>query len=118
MSREGTKARRRLFCCGVCRTCMLRCMSTERNDGNKLPCPGSPEFAAEARRESRLIAESPWEADDQAFIDAISEFSSASIERGLADAEAGRTKPAMQVFERLKRKYEAMAGHRSSSRRF
>jgi hypothetical protein len=33
----------------------------------------SPEFAAEAHRQSRLIADSPGEADDQAFIDAISE---------------------------------------------
>lgn len=32
----------------------------------------------------------------------------ASIGRGLADAEAGRTKPATQVFDRLERKYRAM----------
>jgi antitoxin ParD1/3/4 len=33
----------------------------------------------------------------------------ASIARGLADAEAGRTKPARQVFDRLERKYRDMA---------
>ena len=33
----------------------------------------------------------------------------ASIARGLADAEAGRTKPAEEVFARLERKYRAMA---------
>lgn len=33
----------------------------------------------------------------------------ASIGRGLADAEAGRTKPAEEVFARLERKYRAMA---------
>lgn len=33
----------------------------------------------------------------------------ASIARGLADAEAGRTKPAEEVFGRLDRKYRAMA---------
>ena len=33
----------------------------------------------------------------------------ASIARGLADAEAGRTKPAEAVFARLERKYRAMA---------
>ena len=32
----------------------------------------------------------------------------ASIARGLADADAGRTKPAEDVFERLERKYQAM----------
>jgi antitoxin ParD1/3/4 len=33
----------------------------------------------------------------------------AAIARGLADAEAGRTKPAGEVFARLDRKYRAMA---------
>ncbi|HEY0327288.1 MAG TPA: type II toxin-antitoxin system ParD family antitoxin [Allosphingosinicella sp.] len=33
----------------------------------------------------------------------------ASIARGLADADAGRTKPAKDVFDRLERKYRAMA---------
>lgn len=33
----------------------------------------------------------------------------AAIARGLADAEAGRTKPAEEVFARLDRKYRAMA---------
>jgi antitoxin ParD1/3/4 len=32
----------------------------------------------------------------------------ASIARGLADADAGRTKPAEEVFDRLARKYAAM----------
>lgn len=33
----------------------------------------------------------------------------ASIARGLADADAGRVKPAEEVFERLRSKYRAMA---------
>lgn len=33
----------------------------------------------------------------------------ASIHRGLADADAGRTKPAKDVFDRLAAKYGAMA---------
>ena len=33
----------------------------------------------------------------------------AAIGRGLADAEAGRTKPAEEVFDRLEAKYRAMA---------
>ncbi|MBB2830582.1 UNVERIFIED_ORG: antitoxin ParD1/3/4 [Rhizobium esperanzae] len=33
----------------------------------------------------------------------------ASILRGIADAEAGRTKPASDVFDRLEAKYSAMA---------
>jgi hypothetical protein len=37
-----------------------------------LPDVGSPEFAAEARRQSLLIAQSPQAKEDQAFIDAIS----------------------------------------------
>lgn len=34
----------------------------------------------------------------------------ASIARGLGDAEAGRTKPAADVFDRLEAKYAAMTG--------
>jgi len=33
----------------------------------------------------------------------------ASIARGIADADAGRVKPASQVFDRLEAKYRAMA---------
>ena len=33
-----------------------------------------------------------------------------SIRRGLADAEAGRTKPAEEVFDRLERKYRDLDG--------
>ncbi|WP_368518029.1 type II toxin-antitoxin system ParD family antitoxin [Rhizobium sp.] len=33
----------------------------------------------------------------------------ASIMRGIADADAGRTRPANNVFERLEAKYRAMA---------
>ncbi len=39
-----------------------------------VPDVNSPEFKAEARRQSKLIAESPGEAEDQAFVDAISEW--------------------------------------------
>ena len=39
-----------------------------------VPDVSSPEFKAEARRDSLLIAQSPHEAEDQAFVDAISEF--------------------------------------------
>lgn len=39
-----------------------------------VPDVRSPKFKAEARRDSLLIANSPWEAEDQAFVDAISEF--------------------------------------------
>ena len=39
-----------------------------------VPDISSAEFKAEARRQSRLIARSPYEADDQAFIDSLSEF--------------------------------------------
>lgn len=34
----------------------------------------------------------------------------ASIRRGLADADAGRTTPADEVFDRLDRKYRAITG--------
>jgi antitoxin ParD1/3/4 len=34
----------------------------------------------------------------------------ASIARGLADADAGRTRPAEEVFDRLAAKYRCMAG--------
>jgi hypothetical protein len=37
-----------------------------------VPDVNSPEFAAEARRQSLLIANSPEEKNDQAFIDSIS----------------------------------------------
>ena len=39
-----------------------------------VPDVHSPEFAKEARRQSRLLAASPTEDDDQAFIDSISEL--------------------------------------------
>lgn len=39
-----------------------------------LPDTRTPEFAAEARRQSLAVANSPTEADDQAWIDAISEL--------------------------------------------
>jgi hypothetical protein len=39
-----------------------------------VPDTRTPEFAAEARRQSLAIANSPTEAEDQAFIDAISEL--------------------------------------------
>ena len=39
-----------------------------------VPDVRAPGFAEEARRQSRLAAESASEADDQAFIDAISEI--------------------------------------------
>jgi DNA-binding LacI/PurR family transcriptional regulator len=39
-----------------------------------VPDVDSPKFIAEARRQSLIVAESPSEAEDQAFIDAISDF--------------------------------------------
>jgi hypothetical protein len=50
-----------------------------RRKGMKLiqiwvPDPKSPYFAAEARRQSRLIAESPTEKKDQAFIDSVTDW--------------------------------------------
>jgi hypothetical protein len=38
-----------------------------------VPDTRTPEFTERAHRESRAIAESPGEADDQAFVDAASE---------------------------------------------
>jgi hypothetical protein len=39
-----------------------------------VPDTSSVQFKAEARRQSRLIACSSHEADDQAFVDSLSEF--------------------------------------------
>jgi hypothetical protein len=39
-----------------------------------VPDVNSPAFKEEARREARIIANSPTAAEDQAFIDAISSF--------------------------------------------
>ena len=39
-----------------------------------VPDTRSPDFAAEARGQLRLVAESPHAAEDQAFVDAISEL--------------------------------------------
>ncbi len=38
-----------------------------------VPDTRSPDFAAEAHRQSAAVAASPYEAEDQAFIDAISD---------------------------------------------
>jgi Antitoxin MazE-like len=42
-----------------------------------VPDVRSPEFRAEAHRQSAAVASSPHEADDQAFIDAVSELDDA-----------------------------------------
>lgn len=39
-----------------------------------LPDTHSPEFIAEARRQSLMVANSPYAEEDQAFVDAISEI--------------------------------------------
>ena len=39
-----------------------------------VPDVNAPGFADEARRQSRLAAESPFEAEDQAWVDAVSEW--------------------------------------------
>ena len=39
-----------------------------------VPDTRSPEFAKEARRQSRAVARSPHAKEDQAFVDSISEF--------------------------------------------
>jgi hypothetical protein len=39
-----------------------------------VPDPKSPYFAAQARRQSRMIAQSSSERDDQAFIDSIADW--------------------------------------------
>ena len=39
-----------------------------------VPDVRSPEFAAEARRQSLLIANSPYAEEDQAFVDSIADF--------------------------------------------
>ena len=39
-----------------------------------VPDVDSPEFAAEAHRQSLILANSPSEAEDQAFVDAVSDF--------------------------------------------
>jgi hypothetical protein len=39
-----------------------------------VPDPSSPYFFAEARRQARLIANSPQEKDDQAFIDSVTDW--------------------------------------------
>ena len=54
-------------------------LRSELNRGMKLiqiwvPDPKCPYFAAEWRRQSRLLAESPHEKEDQAFIDSIFEW--------------------------------------------
>ena len=39
-----------------------------------LPDTSSPEFAAEARRQSLIVANSPHAEEDQAFVDSISDW--------------------------------------------
>lgn len=39
-----------------------------------VPDRKSPEYLAEARRQSRAVASSPHAADDQAFVDSLSEW--------------------------------------------
>jgi hypothetical protein len=63
----------RPYRCDRCRMFHL----TSRTKGKRVARPGgiaSPTFKAEAERQARLIAASQYEAEDQAFVDAISEF--------------------------------------------
>ena len=46
----------------------------ERPSDPPMPEPGTPGFAAEARRQSLLAAKSPHAEEDQAFVDSISEM--------------------------------------------
>lgn len=55
--------------------------------------------------------EDSW-VDEQVSWDTLSPDDRAAIEAGLADIDAGRTKPADEVFDRLIAKYEALAGRR------
>ncbi len=57
----------RPYRCDRCRMFHL----TSRTKGKRV---ARPVPKAEARRQSLLIAQSPHEADDQAFVDSISEF--------------------------------------------
>jgi hypothetical protein len=41
-----------------------------------VPDVRSPQFAREAHRQSRAVARSPFAADDQAFVDAVAEWTS------------------------------------------
>lgn len=50
----------------------------DRPSEASMPEPGTPEFAAEARRQSLLAANSPHAEEDQAFVDSISEMFSDS----------------------------------------
>jgi antidote-toxin recognition MazE-like antitoxin len=45
-----------------------------RAGGWELPDVNSPEFIAEARRQSRAIASSPYAKDDMDFVESISEW--------------------------------------------
>ncbi|MEX2551196.1 MAG: antitoxin MazE family protein [Nitriliruptoraceae bacterium] len=42
-----------------------------------VPDTRDPEFQEEARRQARVVARSPHESEDQAFIDAVSSFDDA-----------------------------------------
>lgn len=84
----------------------MRTKATKR--AARLPDVCSAAFAAEARRQSRLIAASPGEAEDQAFIDSLN----SSIEQGI-DAEDGLTRPAEAVFDRLEAKHRVPRRDRS-----
>ena len=48
-----------------------------------VPDTRSPKFAAQASRQSQLVASSAYAAEDQAFIDAISNGSMSEARRGL-----------------------------------
>jgi hypothetical protein len=50
----------------------LRPISGSGISVDKVPDMRAPDFAAEAHRQSELAAASAYEADDQAFVDAIS----------------------------------------------
>ena len=59
-----------------------------------VPDVNSPEFIAEAHRQSKLLAESPYAKEDQAFVDAVSWFNTPEADASWQDAPASKSKPA------------------------
>jgi antitoxin ParD1/3/4 len=66
---------------------------------NEMVASGRYNSKSEVLREGLRLVQ-----DREARLKAFDE----AIDRGLADADAGRTKPAAEVFDRLERKYREM----------
>ena len=76
-------------------------------DAEQLIRDGRFETLGEAIEAGLHVLRNPW-IDEEVDVDDLDPETRAAVERGIADADAGRVTDANVVFDRLSAKYDAM----------